>query len=235
MTAIRNLHNFLDGLPDDARAAIDAVSRYRELAADERLMRAGVLPQELYQIESGRVKYSTWDSKGRESVLIYMSAGDWVGLSEGFTHLPTHWTVIAMSPVRVRVIRWKDFEPLLDRYPALARQLLKLFALRFSLHRLFGLDHSELSLKERLIKMLYFLSLAHDKAASDREPIVMKLSQEELCKVVGASRQKLNPALKALEREQLLEVQFGGVRLLSREAIVQRYGYLLNIQQSNGR
>lgn len=235
MTPIRNLHNFTEGLPAEILAALDAVSRHRDLAAEDRLMRAGSSPKELYQIEDGRVKYSTWDRKGRESVLVYMSRGDWVGLSEGFTKLPTHWNVVALTPVRVRVIRWSDFEQLIDRYPLLSRQLLRLFALRFSLHRLFGLDHSELSLKERLIKMLYFLSLSHEKEATDNEPILLKLSQEELGKVVGASRQKLNPALKALEREQLLEVQFGGVKLHSRAAIVQGYGYLLDVHQSRER
>lgn len=75
--------------------------------------------------------------------------------------------------------------------------------------------------------MLYFLSFSYDKDAGSDQVIVMKLSQEELGKVVGASRQKLNPALKTLEREQLLDVHFGSISLRSRAAIVQRYGHLL--------
>ena len=157
-----------------------------------------------------------------------MTCGDWIGLSEVFTELPALWNVVAHSPVRVRVINRRDFGRLVDTHPVLARQLLRLFALRFSLHRLFGLDHSALSLKERLIKMLYFLSFGYEKRATDIEPVVMKLSQEELGRVVGASRQKLNPALKALEKEQLLEVQFGGVTLRSRACILERYGHLLD-------
>lgn len=227
MTPIGKLHDFIDALPDAVRAELDAISTIRDLPPDGRLLRAGVIPEELYQIREGRVKYSSWDYKGREIVLTYMTRGDWVGLSEVFTRLPAWWNVVAQSPVQVRVIRRRDFDRMVDAHPTLARELLRLFALRFGLYRLFGLDHSALSLKERLVKMLYFLSFGHEKDTADGEPIIMSLSQEELGKAVGASRQKLNPALKALEKEQLLEVRFGGLVLRSRACIVERYGYLL--------
>lgn len=227
MRPIGNLHDFLDGLPPPVCAALEAVSTYRSLPVDGRLLRAGSLPQEVYQVQEGRVKYSAWDHKGRETVLTYMTRGDWVGLSEVFTDLPAQWNVVAQSPVRVRVIRRREFERLVDMHPALAKQLLRTFALRFSLYRLFGLDHSALTLKERVIKMLYFLSFGHDKDADESAPIVLKLSQEELGRVVGASRQKLNPALKTLERENLLTVNFGSVTLRSRACILDRYRHLL--------
>lgn len=228
MTPLHNLHDFVDALPPAVRAEVDAVSAYRSVPAGGRLLRSGTLPKDVFQIQEGRVKYCSWDHRGRETVLTYMTRGDWIGLSEIFTDLPAMWNVEALSPVTVRVISRRQFRGLLDTQPALSRELLRVFALRFSLHRLFGLDHSALSLKERLIKMLYFLSFSHEKEASDSQPIFMKLSQEELGKVVGASRQKLNPALKALEKEQILDVQFGGVTLRSRACIAERYGHLLD-------
>lgn len=175
------------------------------------------------------MRYSAWDARGRETVLTYMTRGDWAGLSEVFSGLPAQWNVVAQSPLVVRVIRRRDFDQLVDAHPPLAKQLLRLFALRFTLHRLFGFDHSALSLKERVVKMLWFLSFGHDKDADDDAPIVLRLSQEELGKVVGASRQKLNPALKALEREKLLTVQFGSVTLGSRAAVREHYGALLDL------
>jgi CRP-like cAMP-binding protein len=229
MTSLGALHDFVDGLPADVRAAIDAVSTYRDVPLGGRLLRAGTVPRELYQILEGRVRYSAWDHRGREKVLTYMTRGDWAGLSEVFTGLPAQWNVLAQSAIRVRVVRRRDFEKLVDTYPVLAKQLLRVFALRFSLYRLFDFDHSALSLKERLVKMLWFLSFGHDKNADESVPIVLKLSQEELGKVVGASRQKLNPALKALERERLLTVQFGSVTLRSRASIRERYGNLLDL------
>lgn len=229
MTPIRQLHDFVDGLPDAVRADLDAASSFRNLAAGERLMRVGSRPASVFQLLEGRVKYGCWDHRGRETVLTYMGCGDWVGLSEVFSELPSQWNVEAQTAVRLRVIRQQDFDRLVSQYPALARQLLRTFALRFSLHRMFGLDHSGLSLKERLIKMLYFLSFSHDRQVADSEPVFMAMSQTELGKVVGASRQKLNPSLKALEQEGLIDIRSGGLSLRSRTAVVARYGHLLNL------
>jgi CRP-like cAMP-binding protein len=232
VTPIGKLHDFLDSLPSSARAELDAVSTFRSLPQDSTLLRAGTMSRDIYQLRAGRVKYSCWDYKGRETVLTYMAGGDWIGLSEVFTGLPALWNVVAQSPVQVRVISSRDFDALIDAHPVLARQLLRLFALRFSLYRLFGMDHSALSLKERLVKMLYVLSFSHEKHAPDDQPIRVGLSQEELGKVVGASRQKLNPALKALAKEGLLEVQFGGLTLRSRACIVEHYGHLLDTDRA---
>lgn len=227
MPSIAKLHDFVDDLPDEVRRGLDEVSSYRTVKAGGKLLRVGVQPTEVFEICEGSVKYSAWDHLGRETVLTYMTRGDWVGLSELFTDLPALWTVTAQASLKVRVVHRRDFHALIDAYPALARQILRLFAFRFSLHRLFGLDHSSLTLKERVIKMLYYLSFGHDKEKSDGEAIVIKLSQEELGKVVGASRQKLNPALKTLEQEQLITLQFGGLTLHSRARIAERYGHLL--------
>ena len=229
LNPIRNLHDFIDDLPPSVRADIDAVSRYRSVVAGARILRRGSLPRDVFQVQAGRVKYCSWDHEGREEVLTYMQQGDWIGLSELSTDLPASWDVVTLSPVTVRVVSRRQFHDLLDAHPALSKALLRVFALRFSLHRLFGLDHSALTLKQRLIKMLYFLSFSHEKAATDAQPIDLKLSQEELGKVVGASRQKLNPALKALQHEGLLTVRIGGVTLHSRARVVERYGHLLGL------
>jgi len=223
-----DFHDFFPALADETKAEIDALCSYRNVLPDTHLIRNGAYFTELYQIQSGYVKYSTVDHAGREAVLLYMAQGDWIGLSEVFSGLPAYWNVVAHTPVRLRVISQRDFESMVKKHSTLALELLKLFAHRFSIHRLVGPGHHTLSLKERLIKMLYVLSLSYGKGAPDTDPVVMSLSQEELSKVVGSSRQKLNPALQELAREGLLEVKFGGVTLGSRAGLVERYGYLLN-------
>lgn len=227
MQPIGKLHDFVEALPPALRAKLDAASTARTLKPGSRLLRLGVVPTDLFQIVDGRVKYSAWDHRGREVVLTYMTRGDWIGLSEVFTGLPALWNVVAETPLQVRVIRSTDFERLVDAHPALGKQLLRLFALRFSLYRLFGLDHSGLSLKERVIKMLYFLSFGHDKDAGEQQPVRIALSQQALAQVVGASRQKLNPVLKALRAEGLVDTAVGELTLASRAAVVARYGHLL--------
>ncbi len=160
-----------------------------------------------------------------------MKSGDWIGLSELFTALPAMSDVVAVSPVRLRTIKQRDFETLMDRYPIIARQLLRLLSLRFSAMYYLDIDRSALTLKERLLKTLYMLSFSHGKRINDGQDIVIEMSQEELSKLLVASRQNLNKALKELEREGLLKVSYDSISLHGLEGINRQYGYLVNVNQ----
>ena len=226
---LRGLHNFFDTLPAEAQHDLNAVSSERSVARGQVFRRAGERPAAVYQLRSGRVKYSACDAQGRDVVLTFMCPGDWIGLSELFSGLAAAWDVTALAPVQLRVIQRADFELQMARHPAVAAQLLRIFSLRFSLFQVFGLDHSALTLKERVMKTLYLLSFSHDGNVGPGDPILLPISQEELSKVVGSSRQKLNAALKTLAQEGLVEVQFGGLRLPSRRRIVEQYGHLMSL------
>lgn len=147
-----------------------------------------------------------------------MKSGDWIGLSELFTALPAMSDVIALSPVRLRTIRQRDFEALMNRHPAIARQLLRLLSLRFSVMYYLDIDRNALTLKERLLKTLYVLSFSHGKRINDSQNIVIEMSQDDLNKVLVASRQNLNKVRKELEREGLLKVNYGSICLPGLEA-----------------
>jgi len=48
---------------------------------------------------------------------------------------------------------------------------------------------------------------------------VLRITQQELAYLVGLSRQRVNEALAALERQQLIRVEYGGVRVLDLEGL----------------
>ena len=48
---------------------------------------------------------------------------------------------------------------------------------------------------------------------------VLRITQQELAYLVGLSRQRVNESLKALERLQLIRVEYGGLRVLSLEGL----------------
>lgn len=50
MTPLSALHDFTGGLSPEIRAALDAASTRRELPAGASLLRAGVVPREVFQI-----------------------------------------------------------------------------------------------------------------------------------------------------------------------------------------
>ena len=51
---------------------------------------------------------------------------------------------------------------------------------------------------------------------------VLRITQQELANLVGLSRQRVNEALSVLQRERVIQIEYGGLRVLDLEAL--RYG-----------
>ena len=59
-----------------------------------------------------------------------------------------------------------------------------------------------------------------DRAAIKVHDIGLHLAQEELAQLVGASRQRVNQELKAMEREEALRIEPGGLVIRDRQALL---------------
>ena len=78
-------------------------------------------------------------------------------------------------------------------------------------------------LRARLAKQLLHLvrsygisSLSH----GNEMRIGLQLAQEELAQLLGASRQRVNQELKALEREEIIRIEPGGLVVRDRDALM---------------
>jgi CRP/FNR family cyclic AMP-dependent transcriptional regulator len=230
MIPINNMHNFFDALPLAVQEEVNTISTFRNVPQGGMIFHTGEDCAEFYQVCEGDVKISSCNREGRETVAALIRRGGWIGVSEIFSGLPAMSDVVALSPVRLRAIKKREFETLIDRHPVIARQLLRLMSLRFSAMYYTDIDRSALTLKERVLKTLYMLSFSHGKR-SDGNEILIALSQEELSRLLITSRQNLNKILKELERESLLTISYGAVTLHGLERIKQHYGYLVNVSQ----
>lgn len=228
MIPLSDPHNFFDALPPEARAAIDAVSRFRELPKGGHVMSQRGPTDQLHQILSGQVKVSSTAHDGRETVIALIRGGGWVALSEIFSGLPANADVIALTPVRLRSVGRTALLQLMRHHPQIAEELLRVISQRFSILYHFSVDRSTLTLKERVIKMLYMQGYSHSAC---RDEAFVELPQEELGKWLAVGRQALNRVLKELEREGFIEAGYGGIRLLGLDALRQRYGYLIDVEE----
>jgi CRP-like cAMP-binding protein len=92
--------------------------------------------------------------------------------------------------------------------------MLRLHARR--IRQLYGLveDLNTLPLRARLAKQLLHLvrSYGIPSLSDGREMrIGLQLAQEELAQLLGASRQRVNQELKAMEREDAIRIEPGGL------------------------
>ncbi len=91
--------------------------------------------------------------------------------------------------------------------------------------QLFGLveDLNTLPLRARLAKQLLHLVRSYGVPSLENDNeirIGLQLAQEELAQLLGASRQRVNQELKAMEREDAIRIEAGGLVVRDREALM---------------
>ena len=172
----------------------------------------------------GAVRMSSVTVAGKLVALTYLEPGAWfgdVGLFDGQRN--TH-DVYAHGETTVLCLARADFDKILAMHAELYEALLRLQARR--IRALFGLveDLNALPLRARLARQLIYQVRAYGVPSltdSSHIRIGLQLAQEELAQLVGASRQRVNQELKAMEREGAIRVEPEGLVVIDR-AILRR-------------
>lgn len=222
MVPIDQTNHFFEELSPELQLAFEDISYEHHAAAGEALLRTGCKCAQLYQLRAGKVEYRVADGRGAETVAATLGKGDWIGLPETFSNMPSAADVIAITDVELRVVPQHAFEALLDHHPVLARRLLQLFSVSLSAVYYQARDRNALPLKERLLRTLYMLSFSHGKTLRQQQGILIEMPQEELSHRLAAARQTLNRQLKALEREGLIRVNYGSITVLGLHRLAER-------------
>lgn len=115
------------------------------------------------------------------------------------------------------------FRKILAAHVEFYQAMLRLQARR--IRQLFGLveDLNTLPLRARLAKQLLHLARSYGVPSlnhGDEVRIGLHLAQEELAQLLGASRQRVNQELKAMEREEALRIEPGGLVIRNREMLM---------------
>jgi CRP/FNR family transcriptional regulator, cyclic AMP receptor protein len=183
----------------------------RHVAAGGYAIRRGE-PTELWiGVIEGLVKMSVSLPDGRLSTFTGVTAGGWAG--EGSLLKPGVWRYdgVAVRDTRLACIPRHVFERLVATSLPFNRFLLSQLNARLSLFiglaefdRLLGPD----ARVARCLASLFDADL-YPQARS-----FVALSQEEIGLLSAVSRQRANEALKGLERDGLLRIEFGGVTVL---------------------
>jgi CRP-like cAMP-binding protein len=116
-----------------------------------------------------------------------------------------------------------DFKKILAMHVELYEAMLRLHARR--IRQLFGLveDLNTLPLRARLAKQLMHLMRSYGVPSlsnANEMRISLQLAQEELAQLLGASRQRVNQELKAMEREDVIRIEPGGLVIRDRDALM---------------
>src|SRR5882757_737582 len=171
----------------------------------------------------GAVRVSSTSITGKQVTLTYVEPGIWFGDVAMFDGDRRTHDAFAHGDTTMLSVSRADLKKILSQHVELYEALLRLQARR--LRQMFGLieDLNTLPLRSRLAKQLTHLvrSYGVPSLSDGREMrIGLQLAQEELAQLLGASRQRVNQELKAMEREEVIRIEPGGLVVRNREALM---------------
>ena len=181
-------------------------------------------PPELWMAcAQGAVRVSSTTVSGKQVTLTYVEPGIWFGDVAMFDgDRRTHDAYAHGETTTLNVAR-ADFQKILATHVELYEALMRLQARR--IRQLFGLveDLNTLPLRARLAKQLTHLVRSYgvpSLADGSQMRIGLHLAQEELAQLLGASRQRVNQELKAMERDSVIRIEPGGLVVRDRAALL---------------
>jgi CRP-like cAMP-binding protein len=186
------------------------------------IVREGGVPQGLSALLTGRLWLVRHLGTDIEHLVHVAEPGFWFGEPGVLTGGPAVLTTVAQAASRALVLTPPAFDALVERHPPLYRAVTRLVVRRYAIALRHVSEVHRLSAEGRLC--LALADRADMRAADDPgiRPVSLKLSQEELARLVGLSRQTLNGLLQALEADGLVQVAFREVLVLDPERLRRR-------------
>jgi CRP/FNR family transcriptional regulator, cyclic AMP receptor protein len=168
---------------------------------------AGDTPDVLYYIISGSVAVLIEDDEGHEMVLAYLNAGDFFGEMGLFDEQKNRsaW-VRARSQCEVAEISYPNFRGLATKDPEILFALASQMALR--LRRTSGMVGrlAFMDVTGRIARTLLDLCKEPD-AMTHPDGMQIRITRQELGRIVGCSREMVGRVLKNLEVQNLITVK----------------------------
>lgn len=189
---------------------LDALLRLatpRHVKARQTVCRKGEVGDELYIITRGKLKICSSSNDGREAILAILEEGDVSGEMSIIDGYPRSADVVAVPDTDLLVIHRRQFLPFLEAHPQACLALLTSLIRRLRVADALIEDMHFLDIRTRLAKTLTRLALDHGRTtAGGGIRIDLKLSQEDLGNLIGATRESVNKQMRAWVEEGLMEV-----------------------------
>jgi CRP/FNR family cyclic AMP-dependent transcriptional regulator len=165
---------------------------------------AGDTPDVLYYIAEGSVTVLIEDDSGHEIVLAYLNKGDFFGELGLFTDTDNRSAFVrARTQCELAEISYPRFRQVAEKDPAILMELANQMALRLQkTSRKVG-DLAFMDVTGRVARTLIDLCKEPD-AMTHPDGMQIRITRQELGRIVGCSREMVGRVLKTLEEQELI-------------------------------
>ena len=205
------------GLPTTTIEQIAALAARRTYKSGAVVFVQGDPGDALYGVAAGSVKISTSSAGGKEVSLNVMEPGDTFGEIALLDGQPRTASATALAATELVIVQRQQFVALMQRETRLAVHLIELLCKRVRWTSEQVEDTSFLPAPARIAKRLLSLALSRGRPAPTGTQL--KISQEELARFLGLSRQIVNKHLQVWKRKNWISLGRGSILVTNQDAL----------------
>lgn len=205
------------GLPSAALEQIARLSTRRTYPRDAVIFSQSDPGDALFGVITGRVRISASSAGGREVFLNIMEPGDTFGEIALLDGQARTASASATATSELLIVTREQFLGLLAREPQLVDHLLRLLCARLRWVSEFAEESALLPVPARLARRLLSLGKLHGHES--RAGLELKVSQEEMARFLGLSRQIVNHHLQEWKARHWVDLGRGKIMILNSRAL----------------
>jgi CRP/FNR family transcriptional regulator, cyclic AMP receptor protein len=210
------------GLSPEQLTKVAALAQARSYPGRTAVVTQGEPASALFGIVHGRLKVSSAGPDGRDTVLGIMAEGEIFGEVALLDGGPRSATCTTMEPCELLVIARQPFLELVESSPSIGVKLLEVLARRLRRLSQRSENSAFLEVSARLARIV--LDLAVRFGERRQKPVsgiyvTLKLSQQELGDLIGATRESVNKQLSDWTRQGIVTLQAGRIAITDPDAL----------------
>lgn len=186
---------FFADLADEDVTQLMAAAKRRTFRSGEVIFHRDDLGQVLYMIKEGKVKICIISPDGQEISLAVLGKGEYFGEFSLLDSLPRSADAIALEKVECYTLQRSDFHNAIMKNPKIAIKVMESLTKRLRNTDEMVEDLIFLDVYGRVAKKLLELADAHGVKTEQGVRIDVRLTQQELASMVGASRESVNKVM----------------------------------------
>ena len=201
-------------MPLALRELVIARSRLRTYAKGQLLSIEGSPPKGLFAVLEGQVHVVATLASGDEALIHVAEPGFWLGEFGVLAGTPTLATFVAHSKVRALFFPKTQFDLIVDEEPRYYRYFAHLVFERYAALLRAFVEVQEVTPDVRLRRRLSAMAQLQQSVRASAGPVTLGLTQAELSRMIGVSRQTLNGLLNGLQQQGLIELGFRKITVI---------------------
>lgn len=209
---------FFDGLSPMQRTELEAIGFVKKVKKGAMIYWLGNQYEHVYILKKGTTKSFLLTSNGKEVTLAVRRSGDILGLTSVFCSCSALSYVIALSDTDLLAVKRNRLKDWIDRNKDVNVLLTKILAARLHHSRMLIEDLATRNVLYRLTNFLLRSCDEHGKETA-QGIVIAKFTQEEISKIIAASRQTVSMLLCSLEKEKLVTRKGRNIIITDRERL----------------